>query len=428
MTFEELALHPALLKAIAESGYNTPTPIQAQAIPEVLSGRDLMASAQTGTGKTAAFVLPALQRLGAPSAGKSRGPRMLVLTPTRELAQQVTDAASRYGRHARFRTGAVVGGMPYPPQNRLLSQPLDILVATPGRLLDHMKCGRVDFSRLEILVLDEADRMLDMGFIHAVEQIAAATPASRQTLLFSATLEGNIAALAKRLLKDPKRIEITPPQTRHENIDQRLHHADDAAHKHRLLAHHLADAGLGKAIVFTATKRGADRLAKTLHAQGHAAAALHGNMNQNARNRTIAGLRGGAVRLLVATDVAARGIDVSGITHIINFDLPKTAADYVHRIGRTGRAGNNGIAISFVMPDDFQQVREIERFTGHAIPSLVIPGLEPSRAPRRQAPMERSGRPKRFGGNDRGRGLTFRQAGRTEPGRSRPARPLTLNG
>ena len=366
MTFEELALHPALLKAIAESGYNTPTPIQAQAIPEVLSGRDLMASAQTGTGKTAAFVLPALQRLGAPSAGKSRGPRMLVLTPTRELAQQVTDAASRYGRHARFRTGAVVGGMPYPPQNRLLSQPLDILVATPGRLLDHMKCGRVDFSRLEILVLDEADRMLDMGFIHAVEQIAAATPASRQTLLFSATLEGNIAALAKRLLKDPKRIEITPPQTRHENIDQRLHHADDAAHKHRLLAHHLADAGLGKAIVFTATKRGADRLADPARAGPRGGGAPWQHESERAKQDDRGPARG-AVRLLVATDVAARGIDVSGITHIINFDLPKTAADYVHRIGRTGRAGNNGIAISFVMPDDFQQVREIERFTGHAI-------------------------------------------------------------
>ncbi|OGW61339.1 MAG: RNA helicase [Nitrospirae bacterium RBG_16_64_22] len=416
MTFEELALHPALLKAIAESGYKTPTPIQEQAIPEALSGRDLMASAQTGTGKTAAFILPALQRLQrshAPSAGRARGPRVLVLTPTRELAQQVTDAASRYGRHMRVRTGAVVGGMPYPPQNRLLSQPLDILVATPGRLLDHMKCGRVDFSRLEILVLDEADRMLDMGFIHAVEQIAAATPASRQTLLFSATLEGNIAALAKRLLRDPKRIEITPPQTRHEQIDQRLHHADDVAHKHRLLAHHLADAALGKAIVFTATKRGADRLAKSLHAQGHAAAALHGNMNQNARNRTIAGLRGGAVRLVVATDVAARGIDVSGITHIINFDLPRTAADYVHRIGRTGRAGHAGIAISFVTPDDFQQVREIERFTGHAIPSHVIPGLEPSRGPRRQTPREQSGRPRRFGGNDRGRGFP----------RKGPARP-----
>ncbi|MHB8534235.1 MAG: DEAD/DEAH box helicase [Sulfuricaulis sp.] len=386
MTFEKLNLDISILKAITTSGYTVPTPIQAQAIPLALEGHDLMASAQTGTGKTAAFVLPSLQRLSTPAAKNSRGPRVLVLTPTRELANQVTDAAAKYGRNMRFRIGSIVGGMPYPPQMRLLSQALDILVATPGRLLDHMERGRVDYSRLEVLVLDEADRMLDMGFIHAVEKIAAATPANRQTLLFSATLDGNIAKLAGRLLKNPRRIQIAAAHEQHENIEQRLHHVDDGAHKQRLLTHLLDDAGLDKAIVFTATKRGADRLAKTLHAKGHPAAALHGDMNQNQRNRAITHLRSGQVRLLVATDVAARGIDVSGITHVINFDLPKNAEDYVHRIGRTGRAGAKGIAISFAAPDNFQQLRDIERYTRQAIPAHVIPGLEPTARPRQHTP------------------------------------------
>ncbi|MEK7207876.1 MAG: DEAD/DEAH box helicase [Pseudomonadota bacterium] len=407
MTFEKLALHPSILKAIVESGYTTPTPVQAQAIPLALEGNDLMASAQTGTGKTAAFVLPSLHRLSVPSIKNSRGPRVLVLTPTRELANQVTAAAMKYGKHMRFRIGSVVGGMPYPPQMRLLSSPLDILVATPGRLLDHMERGRIDYSRLEVLVLDEADRMLDMGFIHAVEKIAASTPATRQTLLFSATLEGNIANLAARLLKNPKRIQISSAQERHENIEQRLHHVDDGAHKHRLLTHLLDDNGMGKAIVFTATKRGADRLANTLHAKGLPAAALHGDMNQNQRNRAIQNLRTGTVRLLVATDVAARGIDVAGITHVINFDLPKNAEDYVHRIGRTGRAGAKGIAISFAAPDNFHQLRDIERYTKQTIAAHVIPGLEPTLRPRSSHPAGQrprgpsahkpgAGKPRRF--------------------------------
>jgi len=403
VTFENLNLHPSILRAIRESGYTAPTPIQAQAIPQALAGADLMASAQTGTGKTAAFVVPSLQRLSTPSVKHSRGPRVLVLTPTRELANQVTAAAIQYGKHLRFRIGSVVGGMPYPPQMRLLSQPLDILVATPGRLLDHMERGRIDYSRLEVLVLDEADRMLDMGFIHAVEKIAAATPPSRQTLLFSATLEGNIAKLASRLLRQPKRIQIASPQERHEHIEQRLHHVDDGAHKHRLLTHVLGDVDLDKAIVFTATKRGADRLAKALYAKGHPAAALHGDMNQNQRNRAISHLRTGKVRLLVATDVAARGIDVSGITHVINYDLPKNAEDYVHRIGRTGRAGAKGIAITFAAPDNFRELRDIERYTRQTIPAHVIPGLEPTVRPRphTSSPHRRGGpsRPARKNGN-----------------------------
>ncbi len=277
---------------------------------------------------------------GIPSTKSGRGPRVLVLTPTRELALQVTSSADKYSKFLRrMSIGTVLGGMPYPKQRRLLESPLDILVATPGRLIDFMEQGRVDFSRLELLVLDEADRMLDMGFIKPVERIAGATPASRQTLLFSATLDGGIATLAKRLLRQPKLIEIAASKARHENIEQRLHQVDDGSHKHRLLDHLLRLDDVDQAIVFTATKRGADRLAGKLHDGGHAAAALHGNMNQSQRNRTLAKLRSGDVRVLVATDVAARGIDVVSITHVINYDLPKVGEDYVHRIGRTGRAG-----------------------------------------------------------------------------------------
>lgn len=377
MSFTNLNLNPAILSAIVDSGYTVPTPIQSQAIPLVLAGHDLMASAQTGTGKTAAFILPTLQRLSASVPQKGRGPRVLILTPTRELANQITDAALKYGKRLHFKMGSILGGMPYPAQNRLLSQPLDIMVATPGRLMDHMERGRVDFSRLEVLILDEADRMLDMGFIDAVERIAAATPATRQTLLFSATLDGNIGKLAQRLLKQPKRVQIATAQAKHEHIEQRLHYANDVAHKNRLLQHLLADNSLTKAIVFTSTKRHADRLARDLYAQGYASAALHGDMNQGARNRTIKNLRSNTVRLLVATDVASRGIDVAGISHIINFDLPKSAEDYVHRIGRTGRAGASGVAISLALRSDSTSVKQIERYTGQTLPQLIIPGLEP---------------------------------------------------
>ena len=406
MSFEKLNLHPLILKAIEESGYTSPTPIQAEAIPEVIAGHDLMASAQTGTGKTAAFILPALQRLTEPCAVKSRGPRILVLTPTRELATQVNEAARKYGKFMRAKTVSILGGMPYPLQNKLLSQPLDILVATPGRLIDHLERGRIDFSRLEMLVLDEADRMLDMGFIDDVEKIAAATPASRQTLLFSATLEGTIAGLAKRLLKEPKRIQIAAQQARHENIEQRLHIVDDLAHKNRLLQHLLSDIEINQAIIFTATKRDADMLAEDLFAMGHKVAALHGDMNQGARNRTLTKLRQGALRVLVATDVAARGIDVAGISHVINFDLPKFAEDYVHRIGRTGRAGNQGIAVSFASGKDVLHLKRIERFTGNAITPHVVPGFEPKR-PLRAAPPKPAGKRPGFKKDDRRPGGGF---------------------
>ncbi len=382
VTFATLGLNPAILKAVEESGYTIPTPIQAEAIPTVMAGHDLMASAQTGTGKTAAFILPALHRIAEPSAVRSKGPRVLVLTPTRELAQQVSDAATKYGKNMRVKVVSILGGMPYPLQNKLLSSPVDILVATPGRLIDHIERGRIDFSRLEILIMDEADRMLDMGFIDDVERIAAATPATRQTLLFSATLDGVIGNLAQRLLKSPKRISVAAAKARHENIEQKLMYVDDMAHKNRLLDHILRDTELNQAIVFTATKRDADTLADSLSAQGHSAAALHGDMNQRERNRTLVNLRRGQIRVLVATDVAARGIDVAGISHVINFDLPKFAEDYVHRIGRTGRGGATGISVSFASNRDALHLKKIEQYTGQRIEAHTIAGLEPKFKPR----------------------------------------------
>ncbi len=413
MSFESLNLNPSILKALTEAGYTQPTPIQQQAIPAAIEGRDLMASAQTGTGKTAAFMLPSLNRIATPSASHSRGPRVLVLTPTRELAAQVNDAARKYGKFMRARTVSIVGGMPYPVQNKLLSQPVDILVATPGRLIDHMERGRIDFSRLEVLVLDEADRMLDMGFIEDVERIANATPATRQTLLFSATLDGVIGGLAQRLLKNPQRIEVATAQTRHSQIEQKLHFVDNLSHKHKLLHHILADVELQQAIVFTATKRDADSLAEDLYAAGHKAAALHGDMNQGARNRTLTKLRHGDLRVLVATDVAARGIDVNGITHVINFDLPKVAEDYVHRIGRTGRAGNTGTAVSFASFADRRHLYSIERLTGQRLEAEVIPGLEPQQRPtqpRTNKPGSYGKKP--FSGNHKPRGASGNAEGK----------------
>ncbi|WMJ09224.1 DEAD/DEAH box helicase [Nitrosomonas sp. sh817] len=426
MSFEDLNLHPAIIKAITEAGYTAPTPIQKQAIPELIAGHDVMASAQTGTGKTAAFMLPALHLLATPSQVRSRGPRILVLTPTRELALQVSEAAKKYGKHLpRINVVSILGGMPYPLQNKLLSQPVEILVATPGRLIDHIQRGRIDFKRLQMLVLDEADRMLDMGFIEDVETIAAATPDTRQTLLFSATLDGAIDKVAAKLLKTPKRIQVASSKTRLDNIEQRLHYTDDMSHKNRLLDHLLRDESMKQAIVFTATKRDADTLADNLHAQGFAAAALHGDMNQRERNRTLTRLRNGGLRVLVATDVAARGIDVADITHVINFDLPKFAEDYVHRIGRTGRAGAAGTAVSFASVKDSLHLSRIERYTGQRISSHIIPGLEPRIKPRfnnngpRSAPnVTQKHKRSPFAGNDKR--PAFGAAAQThEPGRTR---------
>ncbi|MEE8388631.1 MAG: DEAD/DEAH box helicase [Acidiferrobacterales bacterium] len=378
MLFKELNLDTRLLKAVEVSGFSEPTEIQRQAIPVVLAGRDLMASAQTGTGKTAAFVLPALQKLLSPAAKQGKGPRVLVLTPTRELAMQVNDNIRQFSKFMKFTNGTIVGGMPYPPQMKMLRNPLDLLVATPGRLMDHMEQGRIDFSRLEVLVLDEADRMLDMGFVDAVNKIAAATPDNRQTLLFSATLEGRVLKIAQQLLKNPERITLATNNERNKAIQQHVHHADSVSHKHQLLDHHLSNVDLNQAVIFTATKRAADRLSRSLAAQGHKSAALHGDMNQNKRKRTVDDMRRGKFRVLVATDVAARGLDIRGITHVINFDMPMVAEDYIHRIGRTGRAGDKGNAISLIGPGDWDKLFSIERLTGRKIKREVVEGLEPS--------------------------------------------------
>lgn len=382
VTFQDQNLHPQILKAIEQAGYTNPTPIQLKAIPKIMQGFDIRASANTGTGKTAAFLLPALNRLTVPSRVKSIGPRVLILVPTRELAMQVAAESIKYSKFLpKTKTVCIYGGAPYPIQNRELSRPHEILVATPGRLIDHMERGRIDFSRLELLILDEADRMLDMGFIEPVEQIAAATPKDRQTLMFSATLKGSVMKLSDRLLKNPMEISVEQEQVRHENIDQRLHFTDDLNHKYKLLDHLLTDPSIKQAIVFTQTKRHADQLVDILYDQGHQASALHGDMNQRQRTHAINQMRQGKIRILVATDVAARGIDVQTISHVINFDLPTSTEDYVHRIGRTGRAGASGVAYSFAANKDIQALRRIEEFTGHRMVPQIVPGLEPKFKP-----------------------------------------------
>ncbi len=393
MPFSDFALHPMILKALEEGGYAEPTPVQAGAIPSALEGHDVLATAQTGTGKTAAFLLPTLTRIAPQGPVRRDGgaPRVLVLTPTRELARQVLTSARKYGKHLRLNTVELVGGLPYRDQVRLLSRPVDVVVATPGRLIDHLERGRLDLTQVEVLILDEADRMLDMGFLDDVEKVAAACGESRQTLLFTATLDRRMAKLAERLLKDPIRVAIEAQITA-TNVEQRLHHADDLDHKRRLLHHFAASDDVGKAIVFTATKRDADTLARDLSDAGHAAGALHGDMTQGQRNRTLDQLRTGRIRLLVATDVAARGIDVRDITHVINFDLPRQAEDYVHRIGRTGRAGADGIAISFASRADRDSLLRIQHYTKEELAVHVIPGLEPRRPlstqPSRGAPRK----------------------------------------
>ena len=394
MNFENLNLHPKILKAIAEAGYTEPTKIQLEAIPEILKGSDIRASAHTGTGKTAAFLLPALNRLATPSEKNGKGARVLILVPTRELAMQIASQAEKYSKFLdRIKTVCVVGGVPYISQTRKLSRPYDILIATPGRLIDFIEQRKIDFSRLEMLVLDEADRMLDMGFIEPVEQIVAATPPSKQTLMFSATLEGSVIKLSERLLKDPVEIMIHAKREKNENIEQRLHYVDDMHHKNRLLNHILSSDGVDNSIVFTSTKRQADQLADELQEKGYLARALHGDMNQRQRTRTIMNLRDGKIRILVATDVASRGIDVQSITHIINFDLPRNIEDYVHRIGRTGRAGAKGTALSFAAGRDSFLVKRIEQFTGQPINIVEIPGFEPR--PQQQRPR---GRPQSYRG------------------------------
>ncbi|MDN7674765.1 DEAD/DEAH box helicase [Burkholderia oklahomensis] len=420
-TFASLGLSPEIVSALQAAGYAKPTPVQQRAIPAGIAGRDLLVSSPTGSGKTAAFMLPAIERFAQlqktqaqqprePQQGERRGrrpqpvarPGLLVLTPTRELAMQVTTAASTYGKHLRrLRTVSILGGVAYGQQLMLLAKNPEILVATPGRLLDHLERGRIDLSELKMLVLDEADRMLDMGFIDDIETIVAATPATRQTMLFSATLDGKIGSLTSRLLKDPERIEIQQRLESRTNIAQTVHYVDDRDHKDRLLDHLLRDTALDQAIIFTATKIDADQLAGRLADAGFESAALHGDLPQGARNRTIRALRERRVRVLVATDVAARGIDIPGITHVFNYDLPKFAEDYVHRIGRTGRAGRSGTAVSLVHHAEQGALKRIERFVRAPLPVNVIEGFEPRKAPPRNDRGNGRGRP---GGNGNGNG------------------------
>ncbi len=375
MTFSELNLAPGIAKAIQACGYTIPTPVQARSIPEILNGKDMVASAQTGSGKTAAFVLPALHRLSEPAP--FRKPRVLILTPTRELASQIKDAAAKYGKFIKFFMANLVGGMSYRQQLRDLSRPVDLIVATPGRLLDHMENRRLDLSGIEMLVLDEADRMLDMGFIDDVQTIAKATPNTRQTLLFSATVDNKLDRVIKTILKNPVRINLSPEKLAPSQIKQSVYLADNPQHRSRLLQHLLDNENIFKAIIFSATKIGADKLASELSNQGYAAAALHGDLKQSQRNRTVENLRRGKIQFLVATDVAARGIDIADMTHVINYDMPRFCEDYVHRIGRTGRAGKSGIAISFAMPSDARHIQRIERYVGHRLELATIVGLEP---------------------------------------------------
>jgi superfamily II DNA/RNA helicase len=402
LTFETLGLAPELGRAISVAGFTIPTDIQQQAIPLALAGQDVMASAQTGTGKTVAFVLPTLQKLITQPARPGRGPRALVLTPTRELAAQVNQSIAQLGKFTRCVTGTLVGGVPYPPQNRMLSKPLDLLVATPGRLLDHLQRGTVNLGRLDTLILDEADRMLDMGFIDDVEKVVRLAPADCQRLLFSATLEGEILKIASRLLKDPVRVQLGGNKLRHELIEQRLHLADGDTHKQALLLRLLEDTAVYQAIVFVATKRGAEELAAKLSADGIQAAALHGDLRQNVRNRIVESLKRGRLRTLVATDVAARGLDAREISHVINFDLPNQAEDYIHRIGRTGRAGATGIAISLVARSDNFKLSRIERLIGRRLDREVLEGLEPrfKEGSKPQSPSNHRGKPQHARGTN----------------------------
>ncbi len=378
MSFASLGLNADLLRAVSEKGYDTPTPIQKQAIPLVLEGRDLMGGAQTGTGKTAGFTLPLLQRLiETDKPRKGRRPlRALVLTPTRELAAQVAESVRDYGRYLPLRSTVVFGGVSINPQKMKLIKGVDVLVATPGRLLDHVSQRSVDLSQVDILVLDEADRMLDMGFIHDIKKVLALVPKNKQTLLFSATFSDDIKKLANGLMKSPALIEVTRRNTATETVTQVVHPVDKTR-KRDLLSFLIGSNNWQQVLVFNRTKHGANRLAEQLNKDGISATAIHGNKSQGARTRALAEFKSGKVRVLVATDIAARGIDIEQLPHVVNFELPNVAEDYVHRIGRTGRAGNEGEAMSLVCVDELKLLKDIERLIKKEIPKSVIEGYEP---------------------------------------------------
>ena len=378
MSFQSLGLMAELHRAVSEKGYDTPTPIQKQAIPVILEGRDLMGGAQTGTGKTAGFTLPLLQRLiETDKPRKGRRPlRALVLTPTRELAAQVAESVRDYGRYLPLRSTVVFGGVSINPQKQKLIKGVDILVATPGRLLDHVGQRSVDLSQVDILVLDEADRMLDMGFIHDIKKVLALVPKNKQTLLFSATFSDDIKKLANGLMHSPALIEVARQNAATETVVQVIHPVDKTR-KRELLSFLIGSNNWQQVLVFNRTKHGANRLAEQLNKDGITAAAIHGNKSQGARTRALADFKAGSVRVLVATDIAARGIDIDQLPHVVNFELPNVSEDYVHRIGRTGRAGNEGEAMSLVCVDELKLLRDIEKLIKREIPKEVIDGFEP---------------------------------------------------
>jgi ATP-dependent RNA helicase RhlE len=380
MSFETLGLAPALLRALAEQGYAEPTPIQAAAIPAALSGRDLLAGAQTGTGKTAAFALPLLQRLfieNTPPASAKRRPRALILAPTRELAAQVHESLRGYAKHLRIFSTTIFGGVSMGPQVDALRRGIDVLVATPGRLIDHMERRTLDLSGIEILVLDEADRMLDMGFLPAIRRVLGALPKNRQTLLFSATFADEIKKIAAQFMRDPAEIQVAARNSVVATITHRVHPVD-AARKRDLLLHLLADDSRRQTLVFSRTKHGADKLCKFLDASGLRTAAIHGNKSQNARTKALKEFKNGKITVLVATDIAARGLDIDQLPLVVNYDLPMVAEDYVHRIGRTGRAGAEGLAVSLVAHEEARLLRDIRRLLKQDIAVENVEGFEPS--------------------------------------------------
>jgi ATP-dependent RNA helicase RhlE len=411
MNFDELKLAPAILKAVHEHGYETPTPIQAQAIPAVLDGQDLLGGAQTGTGKTAAFTLPMLHKLSMSRSATNKfggtGIRALVLTPTRELAAQVEESIRTYGKYLQLSSTVIFGGVGMNPQISKLKSGVDILVATPGRLLDLQQQGMLDLSKVEMLVLDEADRMLDMGFIHDVKKILALVPKEKQSLLFSATFSDEIRDLAATLLKNPQSIQVTPGNTTVQRISQTIHPVGRGKKK-ALLAHIINEHKWSQVLIFTRTKFGANSVAEFLTKNGIEAMALHGNKSQSARTQALAGFKSGDIRALVATDIAARGIDIDELPHVVNFEVPNISEDYVHRIGRTGRAGASGEAVSLVCLDEEGFMQEIERFTKQQIPVKIIDGFGPEEGERAE-PIA-MGRQTLWGGAGRPPGRDVMQA------------------
>jgi ATP-dependent RNA helicase RhlE len=405
MSFSALGLSDEIVRAVTEQGYTSPTPIQAQAIPAVLAGGDLLAGAQTGTGKTAGFTLPLLQRLSTVAAAKINGHtpiRALILTPTRELAAQVEESVRTYGKYLKLTSTVIFGGVGINPQIKLLKHGIDTLVATPGRLLDHMQQGTVDLRHVEILILDEADRMLDMGFIRDIRKVLAVLPKKRQNLLFSATFSDEIKALADGLLNAPAMIEVARRNSTVEVIAQKIHPVDRDK-KHPLLAHLIKTNNWSQVLIFTRTKHGANKLVEQLEKDGISGMAIHGNKSQSARTRALSEFKEGSLQVLVATDIAARGIDIDQLPHVVNYDLPNIPEDYVHRIGRTGRAGATGEAISLVCVDEKDMLKDIEKLIKRELPREVVAGFEPDPNARPQPIQLRSG-----GGG----------GGRHQPGRS----------